>query len=198
MRIGKSESDWAECAVCLIPASVCLWVHQRWQNCLNGTIENVPRFQTLRSNVQGHQSRPVIYWLKLWLCIHIKLLLPECSAAAGREPGGSVLVAMKRKLVLQPCRYLFCLIMFSPIQTLADWRLCTHFQIHSLTHRLAHLLLWSLKPINPHSGRHLVACSLPDLLELAMCPSRDMSMLSARFHFKWCILFSQSKNICQY
>lgn len=36
------------------------------------SIENVPRFQTLRFNVQAHQSRPVIYWLQLGLCIHIR------------------------------------------------------------------------------------------------------------------------------
>ena len=57
------------------------------------SIENVPRFQTLRFNVQAHQSRPVIYWLKLWLCIHIKLLLPECSAAAGHPAQGKNLEA---------------------------------------------------------------------------------------------------------
>lgn len=36
--------------------------------------ENVPGFQTLRFNVQAHQSRTVIYWLKLELHIHIRIV----------------------------------------------------------------------------------------------------------------------------
>lgn len=36
------------------------------------SIENVPRFETLKFNVQAHQSWSVIYRLKLRVCIHIR------------------------------------------------------------------------------------------------------------------------------
>lgn len=63
-----------QCALHLIPACVSLSPSALTELSECGSIEIVPRFQTLRFNVQAHQSRLVIYWLKPWLCIHIRIV----------------------------------------------------------------------------------------------------------------------------
>lgn len=98
MIFWKSVVEWV--CTCLIPASVRLSPSALTEPSECDSIENAPRFQTLRFNVQAHQSRPVIYWLKLRLCISHQdrsrcPRLPEGHSAAGypgprREPGGSV------------------------------------------------------------------------------------------------------------
>lgn len=71
---------------------------QEWSD--RDSIEKVPRFQTLEFDGQAHQSQPVIYWLKLGLCIHLRIVTAVLASlnghgtaeypSPGQKPGGLV------------------------------------------------------------------------------------------------------------
>lgn len=114
------------------------------------SIENVPRFQTLRFNVQAHQSRPVIYWLKLWLCIHIRIVatalvsqraaLQQDILAQGKSPEAQWPRCWEeyggQKHLLRRFTYLCSLHSLTHSVTCGLTGLLMHFLIHPLTHSL--------------------------------------------------------------
>lgn len=138
-----------------------------------GSIEIVPRFQTLRFNVQAHQSRLVIYWLKPWLCIHIRIVaaaLVSQRAALQQDilAQGESLVAQwprcwkeyrERKHFLRLSTYLcswLTTISHSFSHPLTDSAHAVFHFIHSLTRMVTHLLIHSL-------NKPTLCCSLSGL-----------------------------------
>lgn len=134
------------------------------------SIENVPRFQTLRFNVQAHQSRAVIYWLKLWLCIRIRT---EAAALVSQRAvlqqdilaqGESLEAQWRSEETFIKALYISLFLVHSLTNSVTCWltQLFMHFLIHSLT--------CSLTPLVAHPfSNPLMACSLSYLLRLTMC-----------------------------
>lgn len=129
------------------------------------SIENVPRFQTLRFQCSS-TSVTADDLLTKALALHSHQDCSWCPrlqdgraaagyAGPGREPGGSAEGYGERKHLLRRFTYLYCLFILSLIQSPADWLgyLCPYFLPHQ----------------NPHSLTQWVACSLSYLLSLAMC-----------------------------
>lgn len=127
-------------------------------------------FHTVRFNVQAHQSRPTIYWRKLWLCIRIRIAA-SAPVSQGAVPQQGIPARgespetqwpqcweeywRKKKRLLQRWAYLSSLLVLS-----LNW---------SLT-RLQGLRSLSFTPsLNPHLITHSVSCSLLYLLTRAVC-----------------------------